>query len=98
MMSLLRLYLCLVVGLGSALGCRAASRGLEVEKSTPAVEQGKLVEDIGIETLGGVFTPLLPRGRGVPCEVTETFATAADNQDNVQVRLFRGVAALAREA
>ena len=56
------------------------------------------MEDIGIETLGGVFTPLLARGRSVPCDVSETFATAADNQDNVQIRLFRGEAALARDA
>jgi len=70
---------------------------LEMERGTPAVKRGWLVEDIGIETLGGVFTPLLPRGQSVPCEVTETFSTAADNQERLQLQLFRGTAELTRD-
>jgi molecular chaperone DnaK len=71
---------------------------LELEKHTRAVEHGRLVENIGIETLGGVFTPFLSRGQAVPCEVTETFGTAADNQDRIQVRLFRGTRKLVKES
>jgi molecular chaperone DnaK len=89
--------LCLLLAIAMVMGCSSPSV-LEVEKRTPAVEHGQLVEDIGLETLGGVFTPLLPRGQSVPCEVTETFSTAADNQEQVEVRLFRGIAELARDA
>lgn len=86
------------LAVASVSGCRRAHVGVEVERRSPAIAGGQLAEDIGIETLGGVFTPLLDRGRPVPCDVTETFSTAADNQDNVQIRLFRGAAALARDA
>jgi molecular chaperone DnaK len=75
-----------------------SSDSIKVEGRSLAVAGGRLVEDVGIETLGGVFTPLLERGRAVPCEVTETFTTAADNQVEVEIRLFRGVAKLARDA
>jgi hypothetical protein len=71
---------------------------LELEKHTPAVEHGRLVENIGIDTLGGVFTPLLTRGQSVPCEVTETFGMFKDNQDRIQVRLFRGTSKLVEES
>jgi molecular chaperone DnaK (HSP70) len=76
----------------------ASSDSVSVESRSPAAAKGRLVEDIGIETLGGVFTPLLEHGRTIPCEVTETFSTAADNQFEIEIRPFRGVAKLAREA
>jgi molecular chaperone DnaK (HSP70) len=80
------------------VGCRSRVAALELEKRSPAVANGQLVETLGIETLGGVLTPLIPRGQAVPCEVTETFSRAADNQEHVEVRLFRGNAKLARDA
>ena len=69
---------------------------LELERHSPAVRGGRLVEDVGLETLGGVFTPLLQRNQTVPVEKTETFSTAADNQDQIEIRLFRGVETIAR--
>jgi molecular chaperone DnaK (HSP70) len=71
---------------------------LVVERDTPAVAQGRLRQDIGIETLGGAFTPLLNRGQRVPCQTTETFSTASDDQGEITVHLFRGIAKLARDA
>ena len=71
---------------------------LELEKHTPAVEHGRLVQNIGIETLGGVFTPLLSRGQAIPCQVTESFGTAAENQARIQLRLFRGTGTLVKES
>lgn len=88
----------LAVALVAASTGSPESDSLTVEARSPAVANGHLVEDIGIETLGGVFTPLLARPHTVPCDVTETFSTAADNQTEIEIRLFRGVAKLAREA
>jgi molecular chaperone DnaK len=73
-------------------------RPVLVETNTPAVgDNGTLQESIGIETLGGVFTAILPAGTGVPCSKQEGFSTAADNQDQILIRLFRGRASLAKE-
>lgn len=44
----------------------------------------------GIETLGGVFTPMIPRGTTIPTKKTEIFSTAADNQPCVSIRVFEG--------
>jgi molecular chaperone DnaK len=68
---------------------------IEVERNSPAVHAGRLAQAIGIETLGGVFTPLLEVGCSIPCETTKTFSTAADNQSEVSIALFRGTADLA---
>ena len=87
-----------IVALAAASAGGATTDSLKVEARSSAVANGRLVEDIGIETLGGVFTPLLERRRAVPCEVTQTFSTAADNQAEIEIRLFRGVATLARDA
>ena len=48
-------------------------------------------EAVGLETLGGILTPLLQVGCKLPCEIKETFSTAADKQDQITIRLFRGV-------
>ncbi len=45
---------------------------------------------IGIETLGGVMTPMITRNTTIPTSKTETFSTAADNQTSVDVRAFQG--------
>ncbi len=67
---------------------------LTVEPNSPAIEEGELVQSVGIETLGGVFTPLLEAGCRVPCEATNTFSTAIDDQDEISLTLFRGTAGL----
>jgi molecular chaperone DnaK len=54
-------------------------------------------EALGIETLGGVFTPLIPTGTPVPCAVTERFATAANRQTEISVGLYRGNNSVAHE-
>lgn len=45
---------------------------------------------LGIETEGGILTPLIERNTTVPCEKKNTFSTAADNQPAVTVRVFQG--------
>jgi len=72
-------------------GCQKQSRApLVVEDSTPIVGAGRTTEAFGIETLGGVFSPLIKSGTAVPCSLSEIFSTAADGQSQIVVTPFRG--------
>lgn len=45
---------------------------------------------LGIETLGGVMTTLIPSNTTIPSKKSETFSTAADNQPGVQIHILQG--------
>ncbi|MFN5856267.1 MAG: molecular chaperone DnaK [Pseudanabaenaceae cyanobacterium] len=45
---------------------------------------------LGVETLGGVMTPMIPRNTTVPTKKTETFSTAVDGQTNVEIHILQG--------
>jgi molecular chaperone DnaK len=45
---------------------------------------------LSIETLGGVSTQMIPRNTTIPTKKTETFSTAADNQNSVEVHVLQG--------
>lgn len=45
---------------------------------------------LGIETLGGVFTRLIPRNTTIPCRKSQIFSTAADNQTTVSIHVLQG--------
>jgi molecular chaperone DnaK len=45
---------------------------------------------LGVETLGGVMTPLIPRNTTIPTRKTEVFSTAADNQPEVTIHVLQG--------
>jgi len=45
---------------------------------------------LGIETLGGVATPLIPRNTTIPVTKTQVFSTAADNQTSVEIHVLQG--------
>jgi molecular chaperone DnaK len=45
---------------------------------------------LGIETLGGVFTPLIERNTTIPSRKSEIFSTAADNQSTVEIHVLQG--------
>jgi len=45
---------------------------------------------LGIETLGGVFTKLIPRNTTIPTRKSEIFSTAADGQTSVEVHVLQG--------
>jgi molecular chaperone DnaK len=45
---------------------------------------------LSIETLGGVATPMIPRNTTIPTRKSETFSTAADNQNSVEVNVLQG--------
>jgi len=50
---------------------------------------------LGIETLGGVMTVLIPRNTTIPTRKTETFSTADDNQTTVEIHVLQGERELA---
>jgi molecular chaperone DnaK len=52
---------------------------------------------LGIETLGGVMTTLIPRNTTIPTRKSEVFSTATDNQPNVEVHVLQGERPLARD-
>jgi len=52
---------------------------------------------LGIETLGGVMTTLISRNTTIPTKKSETFTTAADNQESVEVHVMQGERPMARD-
>ena len=52
---------------------------------------------LGIETLGSVTTPLIPRNTTIPTAKTEVFTTAADGQTSVEVHVLQGERTMASE-
>lgn len=52
---------------------------------------------LGVETLGGVTTPLIDRNTTIPTSKSETFSTAQDNQTQVQIHVLQGERPMARD-
>src|SRR5213075_2322378 len=52
---------------------------------------------LGIETLGGVMTKLIERNTTIPTRKSETFSTASDNQPSVEIKIYQGERAMARD-
>jgi len=52
---------------------------------------------LGIETLGGVTTVLIPRNTTIPARKSEIFSTATDNQTSVEVHVLQGERSMARD-
>jgi molecular chaperone DnaK len=52
---------------------------------------------LGVETLGGVMTTLIPRNTTIPTRKSEVFSTAADNQPNVDIHVLQGERPMARD-
>jgi molecular chaperone DnaK len=76
--------------IGARLGLRVTLfAGLVLLDVTPL--------SLGIETLGGVTTVLIPRNTTIPTRKTETFSTADDNQTTVEIHVLQGERELARD-
>jgi len=80
------------VGLGAAI--QGAVLSGEV-KDVVLVDVTPLT--LGIETLGGVMTKLIPRNTAIPSKKEETFTTAADMQTSVEVHVLQGEREFAKD-
>ncbi len=52
---------------------------------------------LGVETLGGVVTPLIERNTTIPTEASKVFTTAQDNQTSVDIHVVQGERAMAKD-
>jgi molecular chaperone DnaK len=52
---------------------------------------------LGVETLGGVSTPLIQRNTTIPTRKSETFSTAADSQTSVEIHVLQGERPMSRD-
>lgn len=52
---------------------------------------------LGIETLGGVFSKLIPRNTTIPTKKSQVYSTAADNQTQVTISVFQGEREIAKD-
>ena len=52
---------------------------------------------LGIETLGGVMTPLVPRNTTIPVSKSQTFSTAENNQTAVDIMVYQGERPMAKD-
>lgn len=52
---------------------------------------------LGVETIGGVMTPIIERNTYIPVKKTKTFSTIADGQTFVNVTIYEGERAMVRD-
>jgi len=52
---------------------------------------------LGIETVGGVMTPIIPRGTTIPAKKSQTFSTYQDQQETVTVSVFEGERSMVKD-
>jgi len=81
-----------VVAVGAAIQASIATgqmKDILVLDATPL--------SLGVETLGGVMTTLIPRNTTIPTEKKEVFSTASDNQPAVTINVLQGERPLARD-
>ncbi len=80
-----------------AVGAAIQAAVLEGEMGQEMVLLDVTPLSLGVETEGGVMTPLIPRNSTIPTSKTETFSTAADMQSAVDIRVFQGERPMARD-
>ena len=80
----------------------AVGAGIQGGVLTGQVKQDIVLLDVtplslGIETMGNVFTVLIPRNTTIPTRKSEIFSTASDNQTSVEVHVLQGERSMARD-
>ena len=81
----------------------AVALGAAIQAGVLAGEVGDIVLldvtplTLGLETLGGVMTTLIPRNTTIPTKKNETFTTAADSQSSVDIHVLQGERSMATD-
>lgn len=82
------------VAYGAAVQAGVLS-GEELAKDVLVIDVTPL--SAGIETAGGVMTVLVPRNTAIPTKKASTFSTYTDNQTSVQIKIYEGERAMAKD-
>lgn len=80
------------------VACGAAIHGAQIQGTITDI----LLIDVtplslGIETLGGVFTPLIKRNTSIPTQASQIFSTAEDGQTKVVIKVYQGERSVAAD-
>jgi molecular chaperone DnaK len=90
------------IALGAAIqaglkaGAISAQGGIMITDVCPFTLGVEVMAQAGSQKLGGMFSPIIPRNSTVPVSKTEVYATTADGQRQVDIKVFQGEARLVK--